>query len=68
MNFGTAYFAIKDQSRSQGKDPGNEVVLACGPSGRQDTTGQLHYIFAYVTVMTDLALQVAEANRGGPGH
>ena len=30
-------------------------------------TRQLYYIFAHDTVMTDLALQVAEANRGGPG-
>ena len=28
---------------------------------------QLYYIFAHNTVITDLAPQVAEANRGGPG-
>ena len=34
---------------------------------RQDKTRQLYYIFAHDTEMTDLAPQVAEANRGGPG-
>ena len=33
----------------------------------QDKTRQLYYILAHDTVMTDLAPQVAEANRGGPG-
>ena len=33
----------------------------------QDKARQLNYIFAHDTVMTDLALQVAEANRGAPG-
>ena len=35
---------------------------------RQDKTRQLYYyIFAHDTVLTELAPQVAEANRGGPG-
>ena len=34
---------------------------------RQDKTRQLYYIFAHNTVITDLAPQVAKANRGGPG-
>ena len=34
---------------------------------RPDKIRQLYYIFVHDTVMTDLALQVAEANRGGPG-
>ena len=33
----------------------------------QDKTRQLYYIFAHDTVMTDLAPQVAGANRGGSG-
>ena len=33
----------------------------------QDKARQLNYIFAHDTVMTDLALQVAEANLGAPG-
>ena len=32
---------------------------------RQDKTTLLHFL--HVTVITDLAPQVAEANRGGPG-
>ena len=31
----------------------------------QDKTRQIYYIFAHDTVLTDLAPQVAEANRGG---
>ena len=34
---------------------------------RQDKARQLYYISAHNTVMTDLAPQVAEANRGEPG-
>ena len=33
----------------------------------QDKARQLNYIFAHDTVMTELALQVAEANQGAPG-
>ena len=36
-------------------------------STRRDEKRQLYYIFARDTLMTDLAPQVAEANRGEPG-
>ena len=35
---------------------------------KQDKTIQLNYIFTQDTVITDLAPQVAKANRGGPGE
>ena len=40
---------------------------AVNMTSKQDKTRQLCYIFAHNTVLTDLAPQVAEANRGGRG-
>ena len=45
----------------------SHVTQEYKPSETEDKTRHLYYIFAHVTVLTGLAPQVAEANRGGPG-
>ena len=49
------------------KSSTQNAILDIVNSIQIDKTRQLYYIFAHNTVITDLAPQVAKANRGGPG-